>query len=204
MRKNRPKHSYNRTNNLSSRQLRVIGGTCRRRRINFPEIPELRPTPDRVRETLFNWLQPLVPGAVCLDLFAGSGALGFEAYSRGAASVTMVDHHPRVVHQLRLEAKRLDAKQTEIIQADALCWLQSTSKDFDIIFLDPPFGQDLLVKTINILAYSSPPRVDTRIYVETEADCSVPELPKEWAIARSKQAGRVKYYLVIVKSKKAF
>ncbi len=204
MRKNRPKHTYNRSINLNNWYLRVIGGVWRSRRIYFPELPEIRPTPDRVRETLFNWLQPIIPGTICLDLFAGSGALGFEATSRGAASVTMVDKNPRIIHQLRLEAKRLDAKQTEIIRADALSWLQATSRSFDIVFLDPPFGQGLLGKVINILADHNRLRVDSRIYIETEAEYSVPYLPADWTIARAKRAGQVKYYLVIVKGKKLF
>lgn len=198
MRKNRPKQTCKRTINLGNRRLRVIGGAWRSRHINFPELPEVRPTPDRVRETLFNWLYPIMPGAACLDLFAGSGAMGFEAASRGAASVTMVDNHPRVVHQLRLEANRLDARQIEIIQADALSWIRTASRSFDVVFLDPPFGQGLLEKVINTLTFHNPLRVDTRIYIETEASRSAPDLPADWSIVRSKQAGQVKYYLVIV------
>jgi len=179
--------------------LRIIGGQWRRRQLVIADIPTLRPTSDRIRETLFNWLQDTIPGRRCLDLFAGSGALGFEAASRGADRVVMLDANTEVVHQLKIQAARLGANQVYIEQADSLCWLQTCSQGFDIIFLDPPFRQDLLDKTISILRHKGL-REGTRIYLETEASRTIPELPPEWEYLRSGQAGQVRYFLARVVS----
>jgi 16S rRNA (guanine966-N2)-methyltransferase len=148
---------------------------------------------------LFNWLQDTIPGRRCLDLFAGSGALGFEAASRGADRVVMLDANTEVVHQLKIQAARLGANQVYIEQADSLRWLQTCSQGFDIIFLDPPFRQDLLDKTISILRHKGL-REGTRIYLETEASRTIPELPPEWEYLRSGQAGQVRYFLARVVS----
>jgi len=179
--------------------LRIIGGQWRRRQLVFADIPGLRPTGDRIRETLFNWLQDSIPGRRCLDLFAGSGALGFEAASRGADRVVMLDSSTEVVHQLKIQASRLGANQVCIEQADALRWLQTCSQDFDIIFLDPPFGRNLLEKVVSILRHKGL-REGTRIYLETEVNCPIPELPREWECLRSGQAGQVRYLLARVVS----
>ena len=122
--------------------LRIIGGRYRRRILRFPDSEGLRPTPDRVRETLFNWLGQELDGERCLDLFAGSGALGFEAASRGAAHVVMVEQAPKVLAALQENAKMLrDPPGVEIIRGDALQYLASTKSKFDLIFLDPPFNK---------------------------------------------------------------
>ncbi|TPW17985.1 MAG: methyltransferase, partial [Halothiobacillaceae bacterium] len=118
--------------------LRIIGGTWRSRRLEFPTVEQLRPTPDRVRETLFNWLQHRIGGARCLDLFAGSGALGFEALSRGANEVVFVEIDPAAVQALRANAQRLQADNAQIIHEEALRYLAKPADPFDIIFLDPP------------------------------------------------------------------
>src|SRR5512134_933490 len=120
-------------------QLRIIGGRWRSRRLRFPPLPGLRPTPDRVRETLFNWLTPVIAGARCLDLFAGSGALGIEALSRGAAAVTFVERHPQAVRGLRANLAQLRAEGARVEQADALLWLRQAPQPFTVVFLNPPF-----------------------------------------------------------------
>ncbi len=176
-------------------RLRIIGGQWRGRLLNFPAVAELRPTLDRVRETVFNWLQPVIGGATCLDLFAGSGALGFEAASRGSTTVVMVEANAKVVRNLRLQAESLNATQVSIYQADALTWLRTTAYSFDIIFLDPPFGRNLLTKAINQLRQNRYLEPGAYIYIEMEADQALPELPENWEIVRSKQAGQVKFYL---------
>lgn len=191
----RRSHRSNRSNNI----LRIIGGQWRRRHLVFADIPGLRPTGDRIRETLFNWLQPTILGRCCLDPFAGSGALGFEAASRGADKVVMLDVNVEVVRQLKKQAARLGANQIYIEQADALRWLQACSQDFDIIFLDPPFRKDLLHKAVSILRHKGL-REGTRIYLETEANRPLPELPLEWEYLRSGQTGQVRYSLARVVS----
>jgi len=124
--------------------IRIIGGAWRSRRIDFPATPELRPTPDRVRETLFNWLGQRLSGKSCLDLFAGSGALGFEAASRGAAEVTMVERDRAAFAALRANAQKLGARNVRLVRADALEFLGAARPCFDVVFLDPPFSLPLL------------------------------------------------------------
>jgi 16S rRNA (guanine966-N2)-methyltransferase len=122
-----------------SNQVRIIGGQWRRRILHFPAVAGLRPTPDRVRETLFNWLGQRLDGLRCLDLFAGSGALGFEAASRGAREVVMVERDRRALAALRENRDLLGATQVEVVAADGLAWLAGAHGPFDLIFLDPPF-----------------------------------------------------------------
>lgn len=133
-----------RPRNASTGKVRIIGGVWRGTRLDVPDVPGLRPSPDRVRETLFNWLQGELAGRRCLDLFAGTGALGFEAASRGAAAVTMIERAPRAVDGLRATATRLQAAQVEIVAADALAWLaRPPDRHFDLAFVDPPFASGL-------------------------------------------------------------
>lgn len=176
--------------------MRIIGGAWRRRHITFPLLCGLRPTPDRVRETVFNWLAPMIEGAACLDLFAGSGALGFEAASRGAACVVMVDVNRQVLDHLKHTKDLLDAEAVAIIHADALDYLKMTSSRFDIVFLDPPFGDDKILQTCCALleerALLNP---KPHIYLEMPAATGRPKLPYTWVIAHSKRAGQVGYYL---------
>ncbi len=187
-------------------QLRIIGGTWRGRKLRFPEIETLRPTPDRVRETLFNWLAPVIEGARCLDLYAGSGALGLEALSRGAASVLMVDSDASVITRLREHVHTLSAN-AEIIQADTLAWLRQREISpfpplekgggggiFDIVFLDPPFRQGLIAPACEALEKHGWPKPGATIYLEAEKDY-VPQVPVNWRIVKSKQAGQVGYHL---------
>ena len=181
----------------SANQVRIIGGTHRGRRLSFPDLPGLRPTGDRVRETLFNWLQPMLPGGRCLDLFAGSGALGLEAASRGAGAVLMLDQASVVIKQLRQHVADLGLEQVRIEQADALSWLlQEGEEPFDIVFLDPPFGSDLLGECCRLLEAGHWLKPDARVYIEMDVLESLPELPKSWAVLREKKAGQVAYYLI--------
>ncbi len=121
-------------------QVRLIGGDFRRRRLHFPDAPGLRPTPDRVRETLFNWLGQDLTGMACLDAFAGSGALGFEAASRNASRVVMLESSRETVEVLKKNQEMLNARQVEIVQADAMSWMKRSQARFDLVLLDPPFN----------------------------------------------------------------
>lgn len=132
----------------SANQVRIIGGEYRRRVLHFPDTPGLRPTPDRVRETLFNWLGQDLTGMTCLDAFAGSGALGFEAASRHAASVVMLEFSRPALNALRLNRDQIKADIIEIIQADALAWMRHAQQQFDLIFLDPPFAAGLMPQAL--------------------------------------------------------
>ena len=179
--------------------VRIIGGTWRGRRVAFPDLPGLRPTPDRVRETLFNWLQQRVAGARCLDLFAGSGALGLEALSRGAREVVFVDRAPAVVLNLRAQLSRLDASApATILEADAVRFLQSPGLAFDIAFLDPPFGDGALRQYVALLEAGNWLSNGALLYVENARRGGVPTLPMQWELLKSKLAGEVGYHLVRV------
>lgn len=180
----------------SRNQLRIIGGQWRGRRLSFPEVPGLRPTPDRVRETLFNWLAPLISGARCLDLFAGSGALGFEALSRGAAQVVLVDNQPEVIKQLKANLALLQAESAEVIRAKAMAYLNGPALPFDVVFLDPPYQTDWLPSCIERLEQGGWLTAHAWIYLEAPAKAGLPTLPKNWRVVRSKTAGEVGYHLV--------
>jgi 16S rRNA (guanine966-N2)-methyltransferase len=177
-------------------RLRIIGGEWRGRKLSFPALPGLRPTPDRVRETLFNWLRDILPGARCLDLFAGSGALGLEALSRGAEEVVMVDRHPAIVAQLKEHIRQLKARGIRVVQAEALVFLQGPSQPFDIIFLDPPFQATLLGPCLARLAANAWLAPTAWLYIETDRRTPLPSLSSDWAVLRHKEAGKVGYYLL--------
>ena len=175
-------------------QLRIIAGRWRGRKLSFAPVPGLRPTSDRIRETLFNWLDPWIQGARCLDLFAGSGALGIEAASRGAAEVVMVDHDPAVVATLREQLQKLEFSEALLVQQDVNSWLQGKAEPFDIVFLDPPFRENRLPACIGLLEEHGWLAAGARVYIEAEKACS-PELPDSWDLYRSKSAGQVGYHL---------
>lgn len=181
--------------------VRIIGGEWRSRKLSFPESEGLRPTPDRVRETLFNWLQSVTPAARCLDLFSGSGALSFEALSRGAASATLIDSSPLVCRSLRNNLQSLKAQNAEVVESNALNWLEAQPKDmsarFDLVFLDPPFRKGFLKPIAELLESRNLLAEDAYIYVETERELGTPELPSNWQLHREKQAGQVSYRLYI-------
>lgn len=176
-------------------QIRIIGGEHRGRRLEFPDSPGLRPTADRTRETLFNWLQPHFPGARCLDLFAGSGALGFEAASRGAGQVTLLERDSRVAAQLEANQTLLGMASVAVHQADAIHWLDQPPEPFDIIFLDPPFADHLLTDCCRKLDQGGWLGLDPRIYLEWDLHGPTPELPPHWVNLKEKKAGQVVYAL---------
>jgi 16S rRNA (guanine966-N2)-methyltransferase len=171
--------------------LRVIGGKYRSRLLRVPALAGLRPTPDRVRETLFNWLGQDLSGLACLDLFAGSGALGFEAASRGAARVVLVEKDRAVAAELQRSRTALDAPQVRIVCGDAASYLKRERERFDVVFLDPPFRQNALPGILESLG----PRLEpgARVYVESEAPL---DLAAPWAELKRSRAGQVSYQLL--------
>jgi 16S rRNA (guanine966-N2)-methyltransferase len=183
-------------NSLRARHtVRIIAGHWRHRLIRFDPGEALRPTPDGVRETVFNWLIPFIKGARCLDLFAGSGALGFEALSRGAAQVTMVDHQRPVCHRLRENCELLGTTQINIVCSGALTYLRQTFDQFDIIFIDPPYNTLLATQTFNLLDRQTTTTPDGVIYVESGTHKEPLVLPSGWEIFRQKAQGEVRYQL---------
>ena len=175
--------------------LRIIGGEWRGRRIRFPGTAGIRPTPDRVRETLFNWLAPVIEGSRCLDLFAGSGALGLEALSRGAAHVTFVERDREAAGRLRETADLLARDRTAVVHADALAWLARAPVAHDIVFLDPPFDSGVLAGLMQTLESRGWLATAASIYIELPAKQGAPALPEAWVAHRSGRAGAVGYHL---------
>ena len=177
-------------------QLRIIAGQWRGRKIQFPALDGLRPSGDRFRETLFNRLSPQIEGQCCLDLFAGSGALGFEALSRGAAYVQMVDRHAAVIRQLQATAAALQTEAADIMHGVVpQCLSEQPARRFDIVFLDPPFKQQLVAKCSQWLQNHGYLAENARIYIETELPIGELCLPECWQLLYNKQSGRVCYYL---------
>ena len=176
-------------------KLRIISGKWRRRTLPVPPVEGLRPTPDRVRETLFNWLAADVEGARCLDLYAGSGALGFEAASRGAARVVLVERDARAVDSMRAQARMLEAHEMRVVQADVPSWLESPGEVFDIVFIDPPYASRDLGAVCARLDAGGWLAGEALVYLET-ADVPQPlPLPAGWQVLRRQRAGRVRYHL---------
>lgn len=180
--------------------LRIIAGTWRRRRLTVPNIAGVRPTPDRVRETLFNWLNPWLPGACCIDLFAGTGALCLEALSRGAGSAVMLEASFEVAAVLRENITRLGAEQAEVIVADALTYLQGPVQPFDIVFLDPPFESELIAQASVLLDRRGWVRPGGHIYIEAPRQMKRLPIPNSWELLRSQTAGQVGYHLAQTRS----
>ncbi len=176
---------------LTRGKVRIIGGQWRSRLLVFPEIPDLRPTADRIRETIFNWLGQDLSGLSCLDLFAGSGALGFEAASRGAAHTVMVESDVRAFRALQENKDKLQAAQVELTMMNALNFVRADTRKFDVIFLDPPFRLGLLPELLPLL--SSHLEKSGLIYIETQNDW-IPDRP--WHIKRQAKAGAVHYRLL--------
>jgi 16S rRNA (guanine966-N2)-methyltransferase len=178
-------------------EVRIVGGRWRGRKIRFPSLPGLRPSPDRVRETLFNWLAPSIRGARVLDLFAGSGVLGFEALSRGAAEAILVERDRAAARQLREVAATLGAASAKVVEGDALSWLDRAQGPFDVVFLDPPFESGLLPAALERLDQSGHLAPGAFVYVECPATQAPPVLPAGWTEHRSGRAGDVGYYLAV-------
>ena len=183
--------------------VRIIAGAWRGRRIHFPDMPALRPTPDRVRETLFNWLQHSITDARVLDLFAGSGALGLEALSRGARQAVFVEQFPAAARALQEQLVRFGAApKGRILEMGAARYVRTPGEPFDIAFLDPPFGTNALAEYIPLLDTGDWLKVGSLIYLENERSAGVPPLPGHWELLKSKSAGEVGYHLVRVNGRK--
>ena len=179
-----------------SRRLRIIAGKWRGRTLTFADHPAIRPTPDRVRETLFNWLQPTISGLRCLDLFAGSGALGLEALSRGAARVDFVEQDRVSAERIREHLQLLEADEGQVYRQEALSFLaQADCSDYDLIFLDPPFSQGLLERTLQGLEEKRC-NPTAQLYLEMEQGLEGKILPAGWQVTRSGKAGQVRSQLV--------
>lgn len=187
----RAKHAAPQRAHGAANRVRIIGGHYRRRLLDFPDGAGLRPTPDRVRETLFNWLGQDLPGWTCLDLFAGSGALGFEAASRGAGRVVMIERDPEAVGALEKNRALLAAGQVEILRADALAWLANSRETFDLIFVDPPFDGGLAGPVLADLTRHLKP--GGHAYIEQGTEAMAPE---GFIIHRSGRAGRSHFALL--------
>ena len=175
--------------------LRIIGGEWRGRKIHFPPLQAIRPTPDRVRETVFNWLQGVTPGSRCLDLYAGSGALGLEALSRGAREVVFVDVEPAAVRHLGDILREFGCDRGRPVRADALGFLARPGTPFDVIFLDPPFADPVLPDLCRRIEAGGWLKSGGLAYLEAPAAAGEPELPPGWTLLKSKRAGEVGYHL---------
>lgn len=180
-------------------QLRIIGGLWRGRKLNFPSVDGLRPTGDRIRETLFNWLAPDMQGAHCLDLFAGSGALGLESLSRGAASSLLIEHDRAAAAQLKANLELLKADKGKVMQTDALSFLGQAAKaeplaPFDVVFIDPPFQLNLWQSVIDLLEQQGWLQQGAAIYIESGLNDHY-RVPSNWLLHRDKTAGSVHYRL---------
>ena len=183
--------------------VRIIGGSWRGRRVHFPDSPGLRPTPDRVRETLFNWLQHSIAGTRCLDLFAGSGALGLEALSRGAREVVFVEPESAPAGMLGQELARFyenapAGKAGRVLPVTAERFLAAPGEPFDVVFLDPPFGLDALAEYVRLLDAGGWVADGGWIYLESSRTAGAPAIPSHWTLVKSKFAGEVGYHLARV------
>lgn len=192
------KSSQSCTSKRLMNSVRIIGGFHRTRKIHFPDAPGLRPTADRIRETLFNWLRDDIHGARCLDLFAGSGALGIESLSRGAKEVEFVEMNSLVKKALAESLASLDIPNAVIHMEDALSWIhrnRASAEPFDVVFLDPPFADGLLPRVCQQLADSGLVRPGSKIYIESDADMPEIVAPGNWQALKSKRAGNVRFQL---------
>ncbi len=182
-------------NHSGSGQIRIIGGQWRGRKLPVPDSPGLRPTTDRVRETLFNWLAPVIVDAQCLDCFAGSGALGLEALSRYAAGATLIEMDRVVSQQLIKNLATLKAGNARVVNSNAMSFLAQKGTPHNIVFVDPPFRRGLLEETINLLEDNGWLADEALIYVESEVENGLPTVPANWSLHREKVAGQVAYRL---------
>ncbi len=182
-------------NRAAAGQIRIIGGQWRGRKLPVPDSPGLRPTTDRVRETLFNWLAPSMVDARCLDCFAGSGALGIEALSRYAASATLLEMDRNVAQQLQQNLVTLKAAHARVVNTNSLTFLAQAGTPHDVVFVDPPFRKGLLEETLMLLENNGWLANDALIYVESEVENGLPPVPAHWDLHREKVAGQVAYRL---------
>jgi len=188
--------------------VRIIAGKWRSRKIQFPDSGGLRPTADRIRETLFNWLQLDIVGEDCLDLFAGSGACSIEALSRGAASVLMMDNSAGAVKSLLMNLRALQADNFTVLNIDAMAWLREQSVNspgrFGIAFIDPPYAAGLALDACHLLEQKRLLKPSARVYIELDSKLDSQQLPANWQIMREKKSGQVYYYLCIRKPEHSF
>ena len=194
----RKKAQTNTRGGKNSNTLRIIGGEWRSRKLPFVDVPGLRPTPDRIRETLFNWLQSDIHGATCVDMFAGSGALGFEALSRGAKDVIFIEKNTKCVSQLKDNLTLLNAK-ARVLQSDALSFLdhiEKPDKAFDLVFLDPPYRQNLIEKSLNYLTTEKLIDENSLVYLEHEAEETYNWDDLGLQILKQAKAGQVHSFLL--------
>jgi len=193
--------SQKKTHNLTRapQQVRIIAGRWRGTKLPVVLQDDVRPTPSRIRETLFNWLQTRVEGSHCLDLFAGSGALGFEAVSRGAAHATLVDVDQKIIEQLSQQVEKLNAQEISLARADALAYMRNCSAQFDIIFLDPPFSKYNLNELLQQLVESQCIKKGGLIYLEASPEKFPQTLPESWQWQRQLKAGQVECGLAVTK-----
>ncbi|MBA6263334.1 MAG: 16S rRNA (guanine(966)-N(2))-methyltransferase RsmD [Colwellia sp.] len=174
--------------------IRIIAGLHRGRKLPVLVAEGLRPTTDRVKETVFNWLMPFIQDSICLDCFAGSGGLGFEALSRGASHVNFVELNKFAVQQLKENQQLLKANNISVIQSDALSFIQNNTQKFDVVFLDPPFRQNFIEQTAILLNEKSLAD-NALIYIEMESEQNNQKLPLNWKLLKEKIAGQVIYRL---------
>lgn len=192
-------HKNNKNGKPQPRRLRIVAGKWRSRLLPVPNVEGLRPTSERIRETLFNWLVPTVAGSRCLDLFAGSGALGLEALSRGAASVLFIEKSKTATVALEECLIALGDDQGTVRQADALTLLQGAAPaEYDLVFLDPPFASDMAADLCRLLAKGAWLKPGAHIYLEQDKKQSLPELPDGWQALKEKTTGNVRYSLLRV------
>ncbi len=178
-------------------RLRIVAGNWRSRLLDIADVEGLRPTSERIRETLFNWLSPRIHGARCLDLYAGTGALGLEALSRGAATAVFVERSAIAARQLQENIDVLGAGGVTVANQEALAYLRSASGQcFDIVFLDPPFADDLLDETCRLLAQQQLLSEGALVYLEQDRSSPEPALPDDWQVKKNKTAGKVRYMLI--------
>ena len=185
-------------NRQNTNQLRIIGGRLKRTKVSFPSVVGLRPTPDRIRETLFNWLQSDIYNSRCLDLFAGSGALGLESISRGAAFVAMVEKDSAAANSISINLNRLNITNAVIYRQDAKDFLQKNqqSASFDIVFLDPPYGSNVLSDCMTLLEQEKWLSPGAKIYIEVSSDGDI-QVPSNWKLHKQNKSGQVAYHLAI-------
>ncbi|MDH5345957.1 MAG: 16S rRNA (guanine(966)-N(2))-methyltransferase RsmD [Gammaproteobacteria bacterium] len=178
--------------------MRIVAGKWRSRLLPVANVEGLRPTSARVRETLFNWIAPVVEGARCLDLFAGTGALGFEALSRGAESVDLVENAPTAASRLRENIRLLTATGIAVHQVDGYDFLQKryAAGPYDIVFLDPPFADGRYEELCRLLDESGLLAPGALVYVEQERRRQLPDLPAGWRVRKERTAGNVRYSLI--------
>ena len=177
--------------------VRIISGKYKSRKIFFPNRPEIRPTGNRIRESLFNWIQADIVNSRCLDLFSGSGALGIEALSRGAEITTFIESDFETANCLEKNLQTLKAGYRKVVRANAISWLESQKniEPFEFVFLDPPFKKNLLLDSISLLESNYMITDNGKIYIETEVENNLRQLPPTWRLRQKKQAGRVSYCL---------